>query len=155
MKKKISKSDQAIIDMDFSKMENHFFAKPVEYDYLSGPGYLRHYSSPAMDALGLRLVVDILGIHRVSYGIWSIAFNCYIYDGWGSLQERFSLNSRVHSDSYIDAWGTDCPDDLRPRDAYDMLFSQLDEDRLHEKCMGYVERLGESEQERIVDIFNL
>lgn len=155
MKTQISKQQQDIMNMDFSDAKNHYFAKAAYSNHISGFGYSRVYHTRALEKLKMALVVNIEGITRISYGTWRISYNCYIEDNFGSIQERFSLNSRVHSESYIDAWRADCPDAYRSRDAYDMLFSQLDEDRLHEKCMGYVERLGESEQERIAANYSL
>ena len=154
MNKQMTKREEEIVAMDFGFMDNHGFTSVIESDYISGFGYCKVYESKAMEALGLRLEVNIGGIFRKTYGTWSIEYYCYIVDNYGSIRERFSLYSQVHSEQYYEAWTTD-DGGYRDRDAYDMLFSQLDEDRLHEKCMGYVERLGESEQERIAANYSL
>lgn len=155
MKNQMSVQQQAILNMDFTNIENHCFSGMEELDYGPGFGYDRVYESPAMKVLGLRLQANIDGITRISYGTWMIIFICYIYDGHGSIQHRFELYSRVYSESYIDAWTPDNSDDFRDRDAYDMLFSQLDEEKLYEECMEYVENRGLEEQEYLSDKYNL
>lgn len=154
----MSQREQAIWNTDFANRENHYFSRMEESDDLSGFGYVRVYQSPAMSELELQLEVAIVAITRVSDGTCNISFDCHVKDRYGAIRRRFhayQLRSLIHDESYIDEWAPDYPEENRSLGAYDMLFSELDENELQEKCMEYIKDWGLEEQKYLATKYNL
>jgi len=155
MENQMSQREQAIWNTDFENMENHYFSRTMQIDYYTaGFGYSKVYQSPAMVALGWYLWVNIDSIVQVSYKTWHISYDCFIRDDYWSFKHKFKPHSLVHDESYINAWTSHDPGH-RSRDAYDILFSQLDEEKLYEECMEYIKSLGLEEQEYLAGKYNL
>lgn len=149
MENQMTQREQAIWNTDFENMENHYFSRMEEFNYI------RIYKSPAMAELNLCVSVNINTITQVSDRTWRISFDCRVENWYGVIQRRFQLRIHVHDESYINAWAPDDPKKDKGLGAYDLLFSQLDENELQEVCMEFIKDWGLEEQEYLASKYNL